>query len=257
MSRYAITNIIFLVLCFTVLVSYSLFAISIYWIIALVIAYLTINLVGSFSLSIGYFVRVASSGSTNIGTIAITFDDGPIAGKTEKILDVLNQHSVKAAFFCIGHRIHENADLAKRIHQEGHILGNHSYWHKNSFDWQSAKKISEELKETAIAIRETTGRSPLFFRPPFGVTNPMVAKAARQGNYSVIGWSVRSFDTVIRNKERLFERVTRKLKSGDIVVFHDYSEAMLAILPKFIAHVSTSGLKIVRLDELLQANAYE
>jgi peptidoglycan-N-acetylglucosamine deacetylase len=257
MSRYTITNIIFFVLLTGALTIYSVFTISFYWIIALVAAYLTINLVGSFYLSASYFVRVTSSGSPNSGAISITFDDGPIMGKTEKILDVLNQYKVKAAFFCIGYRVQQNASLTTRIHSEGHLVGNHSYWHKNTFDWQSAKKISEELTETDTIIRKTTGRSPLFFRPPFGVTNPMVARAVSQKNYRVIGWSVRSFDTVIKNKKKLLQRITHKLKPGDVVVFHDYSDSMLAILPEFIAHVSTLGLKIVRLDELLQAKAYE
>jgi peptidoglycan-N-acetylglucosamine deacetylase len=257
MSRYTITSIVFFALLIGTLSAYSLFAISVYWTIGLVITYVSINVVGSFYLSASYFVRVTSSGSPNSGAISITFDDGPIMGKTEKILDVLNQYKVKAAFFCIGYRVQQNVSLTTRIHNEGHLLGNHSYWHKNTFDWQSAKKISEELKETDTVIRKTTGRSPLFFRPPFGVTNPMVARAVRQKNYTVIGWSVRSFDTVIKNKKKLFQRITRKLKPGDVVVFHDYSDSMLAILPEFIAHVPTLGLKIVRLDELLQANAYE
>jgi peptidoglycan/xylan/chitin deacetylase (PgdA/CDA1 family) len=257
MSKYAVANIFFFTTFICLLVLHGILSISVYWFIGLFAAYLFINLVASFYLSAGYFIAVESAGAAGSGAISITFDDGPILEKTEKILNLLNEHKVKAAFFCIGYRVRQNADLASRIHSEGHLLGNHSYWHKPTFDWQSSKKISQELMDTDAAIQEVTGRLPLFFRPPFGVTNPMVAKAIRQRNYTVTGWSVRSFDTVIRNEEKLFHRVTHKLKPGDVVVFHDYSDAMLSILPAFIAHVSTIGLKIVRLDELLNAKAYE
>jgi peptidoglycan-N-acetylglucosamine deacetylase len=256
MSRYYITSTAFLVLFLVSLSLKGIFPISIYWFIALVIVYLLANGVGSFYLSAQYFVKVLSTGDNKSQAIAITFDDGPMAGKTNKILDVLQRHQVAGAFFCIGYRIRQNEELTKRMHNEGHLIGNHSYWHRLTFDWQSTSKIKKELADTDKAIHETIGHTPKFFRPPFGVTNPMVARAVQQRNYTVIGWSVRSFDTVTKDKEKLLRRVTKRLKAGDIVLFHDHSDSMLAILPDFIKHVSKVGLKIVRLDELIKVKTY-
>jgi peptidoglycan/xylan/chitin deacetylase (PgdA/CDA1 family) len=84
----------------------------------------------------------------------------------------------------------------------------------------------------------------------------MVAKAIGRRNYKVIGWSVRSFDTVIKDQEKLFKRVTRTLKDGDIILFHDHCETTIAILPRLLNHLSKNGLKVVRIDELINERAY-
>jgi peptidoglycan/xylan/chitin deacetylase (PgdA/CDA1 family) len=175
---------------------------------------------------------------------------------TEKILEVLSAHKVPAAFFCIGNRVNDYPALTKKIHDSGHLIGNHSYWHGALFDLQSPEKIAIELIETDAAIENVIHKKPNFFRPPFGVTNPMVASAVKKRGYKTIGWTVRSFDTVTKNGSVLFERITRSLKGGDVILFHDYSTATLEILPKFLDHVAKAGLKIVRVDELLKEKAY-
>jgi hypothetical protein len=84
----------------------------------------------------------------------------------------------------------------------------------------------------------------------------MVAAAVREKGYVTIGWSVRSFDTIIKDHSKLLKRITRSLKSGDIVLFHDHSESMIQILPAFLKTIEDLGLKIVRIDELLKEKAY-
>ena len=84
----------------------------------------------------------------------------------------------------------------------------------------------------------------------------MLATAVKRGGFTVVGWSVRSFDTVIKDRAKLLRRVTKSLKAGDVVLFHDFSESTLDILPDFIKHVSEVGLKIVRVDKLLNEKAY-
>ena len=256
MSRYYIVSTVFLVLFLGSLSLDGSFDISWYWYAGLVIIYLVINVYGAFVVSAQYFVPIKYRGEGKSQSIAITFDDGPIPGNTEKILDILQQHNVLGTFFCIGNRVQKNIALTRRIYTEGHLICNHSYWHGAMFDLQSAGGMTRELMDTDRAINESIGRIPKFFRPPYGVTNPMLAKAVSRRNYTVIGWSVRSFDTVIKNKVKLFNRVTRSLKAGDIVLFHDYSDTTLSILSDFLAHVSKRGLKIVRVDELLKEKAY-
>lgn len=254
MLKSRIVNICFFLIFFIVVVNDVFRDISGWFYLATALGYICFQVYGSFVLSAQFFLPVKYKGKDN--AIALTFDDGPIPGKTEKVLEILKSHKATATFFCIGHRVKEHPQIIQRIHNEGHLLGNHSYWHAKTFDLQSAAKIIAELRDTDLVINESIGMVPKFFRPPYGVTNPMVAEAVRQGNYTTIGWSVRSFDTVIKDSAKLMRQVTSTLKGGDIVLFHDYSESMLEILPAFLDHVSGLGLKIVRLDELLNEKAY-
>lgn len=218
--------------------------------------YLVLCTIASCTLSMQFFIPAKCKGDVHSGSIAITFDDGPIPGNTKEILRILDEHQVKAAFFCIGHRIAKNPDVLREVDQRGHLIGNHSYWHGKTFDLQLASAIEKELKDTDEMITQTIGHTPRLFRPPYGVTNPMVATAIRRRKHIVVGWSVRSFDTVIRNPEKLFNRVTKSLKGGDIILFHDFSASTLHILPSFLEHVKKLGLKVVRVDELLKEKAY-
>ena len=223
---------------------------------AISLVYLLANGLGSLLIYSQFFIFVRCQGDRTRGSIAITFDDGPIAGKTDKILEILKQHEAPAAFFCIGSRVDQQPELVQRIHQEGHLVGNHSYYHGKMFDLQSSKQMEQELINTNHAIEKSIGRKPRFFRPPYGVTNPMLAKAVAAGNYTTVGWNIRSFDSVIKGKRRLFNRVTKKLKAGDLVLFHDYAASTLDLLPEFLDCVKRKGLKIERLDTLLHENPY-
>ncbi|HEY9044422.1 MAG TPA: polysaccharide deacetylase family protein [Ohtaekwangia sp.] len=256
MSRFWIVNIAFVVLLIALYLLDVQYGLSVVWYIVLIVALVALHTAGSIILSLQFFIPTRCKGES-ANAIAITFDDGPIAGMTDKILAILKEHNVKASFFCIGHRVAREPMLAKRLHEEGHLLGNHTYWHKATFDLQSGNTIAKELADTDNAIVKAVGVKPKFFRPPYGVTNPMVASGIKRGGkYTVIGWSVRSFDTVIKDRAKLFQRVTRSLKGGDIVLFHDYSESTLDILSDFLNHVSKLGLKVVRVDELLNEKAY-
>jgi peptidoglycan/xylan/chitin deacetylase (PgdA/CDA1 family) len=256
MLKSSTVNIVFTLVLVSLMVGDIYGEVSVWWYVLAIFVYSIILAYGSAVLSAQFFVPVLSHGPISGNEIALTFDDGPITGKTEKVLDVLKGKNVSAAFFCIGHRIKENPELLKRIYQEGHVLGNHSYWHAKTFDLQTSSKIFEELKGTDAVIQSSCGVTPAFFRPPYGVTNPMVAGAIRQSNHKVVGWSVRSFDTMITDRSKLWKRVTASLKGGDIVLFHDFSDTMIDILPDFIDHAHKIGLKIVRLDTLLNENPY-
>lgn len=255
MSRYYVARIVFLTLLIGSLSLHGTIEISRAWYIILIIVYVLINAAGSIFLSAQYYTKVKTKGE-NPDSIAVTFDDGPLPVYTERVLDILQQHKVRAAFFCIGRNIAANPDILKRIDAEGHLIGNHSYSHTATFDLKSTSMVLQELKSTDGIIHKNIGRTPKYFRPPFGVTNPMVAKAAQQRNYTVIGWSIRSLDTVIKNPEKLLARITKPLQGGDIILFHDHSESMISILPAFLEHVSKIGLKVVRIDELLKEKAY-
>jgi len=189
--------------------------------------------------------------------IAVTFDDGPAGTKTGHILDLLKENNIQAAFFCIGRKMPGNEGLLKRMSQEGHIIGNHSYSHHHFFDLYSSRKMLNELVQTSRDCSAITGHSPRFFRPPYGVTNPNLKKAVLQGGFISIGWSIRSFDTFIRNEERLLNNILKALKPGAILLLHDTSEATIAILPRLLKGIGDKGYGIVRLDKMINLNPYD
>lgn len=250
------TNIIFFVIVSMVVAIHIRVPVSGWVYIGIVLTYLMIQLYGSANLSAQFFVPVRSSGDPLASFVALTFDDGPIPGKTESVLDILRMHGTSATFFCIGHRVKKNPELTKRITNEGHILANHSFWHGKLFDLQTTSKITDELTATDSVIHEHTGLTPRFFRPPYGVTNPMVSAAVKQKGYVTVGWSIRSFDTVTKDSAKLLKHITRSLKGGDIILLHDYSEAMIQILPALLETIHKLGLKVVRVDELLNEKPY-
>jgi len=253
MSRYAVVNVVFVLL---VLAAIGLGPFPVWAYVILVLVYMAICAYGASVMSFRFFMHARCKGPVNANAIAVTFDDGPVAGKTDRLLDILRQHQVPAAFFCIGNRVKAEPQLVQRAHAGGHLVGNHSYWHGTLFDLLPAGRVEQELADTDQVIHASIGHTPRFFRPPYGVTNPMIARVMKRRQYTAIGWSVRSFDTVTDDRARLLERVTRSLKGGDIVLFHDHCESTLEILPAFFEHVEKLGLKIVRLDELLNEKGY-
>lgn len=219
-------------------------------------AFIGIVVWGAKNVDSDFFIDVKCKGKSTERTVALSFDDGPVQDYTPQILDILKQHEVPAAFFCIGYRIAENDDILERIHEEGHVIGNHSYTHNFWFDMKSARGMKYDLQVASEEIKRVTGVHPRLFRPPYGVTNPNLAKAITAGNYIPVGWSIRSLDTVIKDENKLMERVTANIRSGDIFLFHDHCEATVKILPALIQHIRAQGFIIQRIDKLLKVPAY-
>ncbi|HTH56367.1 MAG TPA: polysaccharide deacetylase family protein [Cyclobacteriaceae bacterium] len=220
-----------------------------------ILGFLFFKVYGSLFIASNFYIRTFCKGDRNGGSIAITFDDGPEPENTVRILKILKEKNVKATFFCIGKKVRDAKSLVRQINEEGHLIGNHSFNHGKWFDLQSAQKMREELKMTDDAIALAISKKPKLFRPPYGVTNPNLAAAVRD-DYQAIGWSIRSYDTVSSDKDKLWKRVTKKLKGGDVVLFHDRCEATIEMLPRFIDHVSEVGLRIVPLDQMLNVKPY-
>ena len=189
--------------------------------------------------------------------IALSFDDGPEGKKTARILDILKDNNVEAAFFCIGKNMPDNEDILKRITNEGHIIGNHSNSHNSLFDLYSSKKMLNELELASQTCQDITGHYPRFFRPPYGVTNPNLKKAVLGGGFISIGWSIRSYDTVIGNEELLQTRILNRLKPGAILLLHDTSESTRKILPRLLKEIRNRGYKMIRLDKMINLNPYD
>ncbi|MBX3253841.1 MAG: polysaccharide deacetylase family protein [Chitinophagaceae bacterium] len=228
-----------------------------YYIFGILIAVYAVALAyGSYNVRSNFYIKTISSAKTNRKQIAISFDDGPATAYTPEILKVLKEHNVQAAFFCIGKKIRENEVLLKQVHEEGHIIGNHSYSHDLWFDLFSSRKMTEDIRMMSDAMQKVIGLKPKLFRPPYGVTNPNLKKAIQKENYISVGWNIRSMDTVIKDTRKLLAKVTGSLKPGAVVLFHDTSKSTLDILSGFIQHAREKGYEIVRLDKLLNLEPY-
>ena len=207
---------------------------------------------GAYFIDSGFFLDAYCKAETKDKIIALTFDDGPVRSVTPEVLDLLKRYQAKATFFCIGKNLAGNEDIIRRMSDEGHEIGNHSWSHSYFFDFFRDGKVESELIMTNEALKSITGKDVKYFRPPFGVTNPVIARVVDKLNMPVIGWSIRSMDTTIANPDQLYNRVIRKLQPGDIILFHDSLERILPVLEKFLVHAKQQGFEVVGLDKLLK-----
>jgi peptidoglycan/xylan/chitin deacetylase (PgdA/CDA1 family) len=211
---------------------------------------------GSKDIRSGFYINTINQGDRNKNVVSLTFDDGPDAQVTPMILDILKKHQVKAAFFLIGNKAGLNADIITRIDKEGHLIGSHSYTHHFFFDLFSPKRMEKELIKTENIVYSIIGKRLKLFRPPYGVTNPPLAKAVSRMQYQSIGWSLKSNDTVIKDESTLVKNIMETVRGGDIILFHDNKPWNVRALDKLIQGLLTKGYKISRLDELLTLQAY-
>jgi peptidoglycan-N-acetylglucosamine deacetylase len=212
---------------------------------------------GSINIKSGFYCQAICSAEIEKKVIALSFDDGPEITITPGILEILNCHDIKAVFFCIGNKAEKNPDLIKKINSEGHIIGSHTWSHGLLFDLLSSGKMVIELKKTEALLEKILNKKIRMFRPPYGVTNPPLARAIREMDYYIIGWSLRSNDTKIRDEEKLLERLKKRLRPGDIILFHDTKGNTLNVLDRFIRYAKAMNYSFERPDRLLGIEAYE
>lgn len=201
--------------------------------------------------------------------VALTFDDGPHPRFTPAILDILRDHSVKATFFVIGRWAREFPELIRRIHDEGHALGNHTLDHAHLGINRNRAYWDTQIGETQRIILNIVGQKPLLFRPPMGFKTWHIAGAARRESLPVIGWSVRGYDTR-RNTSAggLAKHVLRQTTGHDIIMLHDgidpdrarrekdaSQQATVDALPAIIAGIREKELIITPLIDALVLGA--
>lgn len=257
MINFRNTNIIFLSFL-VILVAVDLrFPVSILFYLLIILLYSAILFYGSYYIGSNFYIKVLCSASTKDKLIAISFDDGPSKRYTPQILDILKEHNVSASFFCIGKNIEGNEKIVKDILKGDHLVGNHSHTHNFLFDLYSSNRMYNDLEQMSSAMQSATGLRPKLFRPPYGVTNPNLARAIKKGNLIPVGWNVRSMDTMSTDENKLLNRMTKRIAPGNIFLFHDTMDTTVKILPSFIMDAKKKGYKLVRIDELLKIQAYE
>lgn len=217
------------------------------------VALITAAVYASAAIGSGVYVKAACRAATDEKVVALTFDDAPDPIQTPRVLEVLRQHHVQATFFCIGNRVEAHPDIVRQIVAEGHLIGNHSYNHSNRFPLFSRRKMQLDMERCDVALAQCApvGNAMKLFRPPFGVTNPTVASAVKSLGYTVIGWNVRSFDT-IRNPDAAFKRVCNRISPGSIVLLHDRLPDSHTLLGRLLEYLHDNGYRVERADRMLK-----
>jgi peptidoglycan/xylan/chitin deacetylase (PgdA/CDA1 family) len=218
------------------------------------IIYLALTAYGSYRIDANYFIKSINRGRNK--TISLTFDDGPDPNYTPAILSILRESNVKGTFFVIGKKAERYPDLLRQIHAEGHIIANHSYNHSYFIGFFSTTRLTRDLARCNDIITQTIGCRPVFFRPPFGVTNPNYAGALKANGLISVGWSLRSMDTLAKNKYQLIDNVISKLKRRDIVLLHDHLPVTASALTDIIEHCNNKRLPPAPLPQLLNLEPY-
>jgi len=257
MLKYQKILLAALLLLLLILVIDAVVLVSIGWYIGIILATAGLLAYGSISIRSGFYTDVICSVDSREKVIALTFDDGPDEQVTPQVLDVLRNHKVQAVFFCVGSKILKNPGLIERMDNEGHVIGGHSYSHHFFFDLFPAKKMQEEMIKTEKLVQRVIRKKIRMFRPPYGVTNPTLARALRKMNYRVIGWSLKSKDTVIRDEQELLKRLTSKLGAAEIILLHDTKQHIVTVLDNFINFALHNSYRFERLDTLKGIEAYE
>jgi peptidoglycan-N-acetylglucosamine deacetylase len=189
--------------------------------------------------------------------VALTFDDGPDERSTPALLELLRERGVKAAFFGVGMRVAAHPDIAAQIVRDGHLLENHSYAHSNATNFFTVQRLRTELSEAQEAIRQATGTAPTCFRPPMGLSNPRIFRAAREAGLKVIGWSARGLDTKVTHSEEVVSRICRRIEPGAIILLHDGNipaDRLVTTVKTLLDRLRTLDYEVVRLDHLLNSH---
>lgn len=234
----------------------------------------------SASIRSGVYVRAFCREKTDRKVVYLTFDDGPHPPETERVLDVLRERGARATFFLIGSKVSGNEAVLRRMLEEGHALGLHTYSHAGTFPLLSFDKMLADVNEGKRAVESVAGKKISLFRPPFGVTNPTIAKVVRILGLQTVGWDVRSFDTMFcKSSEHsckqsgysckqsehsckqsgysckqsghdwyvpVVERIMKQVRPGSVILLHDRLYGASDLLALLLDNLAASGYDFTR-----------
>ena len=187
--------------------------------------------------------------------IALTFDAAWGADKTLKIIEILKEYDAHATFFLVGFWIDKYPDETKAIAEAGFDIGNHSENHLN-MPRLSAEKIAEEITSVNKKVYDLTGKTPMYFRAPFGDYANNLMTCIEDMGMVVVQWSIDSLDWKGLGVKDITERIVPKAKSGDIVLFHNNSDHVLDALPVVLEALKNKGFRFVALSEMVLTENY-
>ena len=186
----------------------------------------------------------------------LTFDAGFENGNTPAILDALKKHDVKATFFVVGTYIKDNPDLIKRIHEEGHLIGNHTYHHPDMSQIATKESFHKELKDVETEYKNVVGEEMTkFYRPPQGKFNETNLQMAKDLGYHTFFWSLAYVDWYENDqpsKEEAFQKLLGRIHPGAIVLLHSTSKTNANILDELLTKWEEMGYKFASLETLIE-----
>lgn len=181
--------------------------------------------------------------------IAITFDDGPNAECTPKLLDGLQKRGVKATFFLIGQNIEKgnNREIVKRMYEEGHLIGNHTYHHVE-ITRVSNEKAYEELMMCNELIQSITGQEVEYMRPPFGLWQKELEQKI---HVLPVMWNVDPLDWATENVDEIVNKVVTRTEENDIILLHDCYDSSVKAALRIIDLLQAEGFEFVTVDQII------
>lgn len=214
--------------------------------------------------SYGFFLEIVSRAKTKEPVVALTFDDGPDPLTTPPLLELLERHGARAAFFVVGERASRHGELIEAILSKGHEIGNHSYRHDPLLMVRGAETIIREIEGARQALQRF-GISPLAFRPPVGITNSILGGIMDGLGLYVLNFSCRGYDFGNRRLKGLSGKILKKAGPGDIILMHDTRppggqdktgasarvDYWLREVELVLAGLKTKGLTVVPASELI------
>ncbi|MGA7964423.1 MAG: polysaccharide deacetylase family protein [Gammaproteobacteria bacterium] len=225
-----------------------------------VIAYVVLAGDGALRPGSGWLMPVIRHGDRDNPLVALSFDDGPDAALTPLVLDALQRHKARATFFIIGRHAETHPELIRRMVNEGHEIVNHSYHHSRFLNVRFHKAMREEILRGVQALKRLSPDvSPTLYRPPMGLKNPALASLQKRMGLRVVAWSLHARDTHGHTAGKIAGRVLRRIRAGDIVVFHDGHDldgkqrdmALIQALDLILPVLSQRGLQPITVSEII------
>ncbi|MFG1423549.1 polysaccharide deacetylase family protein [Roseixanthobacter liquoris] len=186
--------------------------------------------------------------------IAITFDDGPNPETTPKLLKILEARNIKATFFMLGTNAAAYPDVVRAVAAGGNEIGNHS-WNHPQLPKLTVAAADKQIEDTSAAIEASTGKKPLYVRPPYGAMTPALQQhLVQKYGVTMIFWSVDPLDWKIRDAQSIYDQVMKQVRPGAIILAHDIHATTVAAMPRVLDALIAKGYKFVTVSELIAMN---
>ena len=222
---------------------------------AVTVLYLASIIAGVFVIRLEFYLPIVNRIRTSNPVVALTFDDGPDRRCTPVVLDVLARTGAPAAFFVMGSKAVRHPELVQQIAEAGHEIGNHSHEHSLMHNFLFGRSLRSDLELCQEAVFKASGRTPRYYRPPVGLTNPHLGSALQRLGLTCVGWDVNPRDTR-RSLDRVAADVLERARPGSVIVLHDRGrppEEMEDLVTSVIEGLGGRGFRLVGLDELIAA----
>lgn len=179
--------------------------------------------------------------------VALTFDDGP-SSHTDRLLDILAAHQVKATFYTVGRQVERHPGIIRRMAGAGHQIGNHTYDHPQ-LTAVSADAVRRQIATTDALLR-AQGVTPSTVRPPYGSYNTTVLQVLGSLGHGAVNWNVDPQDWQVRHTPTVVQRVTSAAAPGAILLLHDVHPTSVEAVPEIITTLKARGYHFVTVDQI-------